>query len=276
MAGMAVVFSHSLINQISFDREVRVTAHRGSALVAPENTMAALLQAIQDRADYAEIDVQQTADGVVVLFHDTDLRRIAGVDKRTWEVSYDEMKRLDIGSWFSDEFFDQRVVTLAEAMEAVRGKLKLNIELKIHGRGQMLESEVVRLIRQARFESECIVTSLDHDTVREVARQAGSPRTGLIITAKIGDPTQSDVDVLSVNSRLVTREFVARAHRAGMEVHVWTVNDPEQMLAMIHMGVDNILTNSPAVLVELLGERRKMSNAEKTLLFVSDFLAGRL
>ncbi|NLE38703.1 MAG: hypothetical protein GX621_11820, partial [Pirellulaceae bacterium] len=161
MAGLAVVFSHSLINQISFDREVQVTAHRGSALVAPENTMAALEQAIQDGADYAEIDVQQTSDGIVVLFHDTDLRRVAGVDKRTWEISYDEMKRLDIGSWFSDEFSDQRVVTLAEAMDAVRGRLKLNIELKINGHGRNLESEVVRLIRQADFESECIVTSLD-------------------------------------------------------------------------------------------------------------------
>ena len=276
MAGMAVAFSYSLINQISFDREVRVTAHRGSALVAPENTMAAIEQAIQDGADYAEIDVQQTSDGVVVLFHDTDLRRIAGVDKRTWEIPYDEMKRLDIGSWFSDEFSDQRVVTLAEAMEAVRGKLKLNVELKINDHGRNLESEVVRLIRQADFKSECIVTSLDHEAVREVARQAGSPPTGLILTAKIGDATRTDVDVLSVNARMVTRDFVARAHRAGMEVHVWTVQDPEQMLAMIHMGVDNILTNSPAVLVELLGERRKMSNAEKTLLFVSDFLAGRI
>ena len=191
-------------------------------------------------------------------------------------MTYYEMKKLDVGSWFSEEFADERVATLREVMEATKGKIKLNIELKIHGHERQLEAEVARLVNEAAFEDQCIVTSLDYGAVQEVARQDSRLRRGLIVTANVGDTTRLDVELLAVNARTVTRDLVARAHEAGMEVHVWTVNDPRQMLTMIHMGVDNILTSSPDVLVDLLCERKKMSNAERTLLFVADFMAGRL
>ena len=276
LAVMATFLSYSIINQVRVGEDVAVTAHRGSSLATPENTLASLHRAIEDGADYAEFDVQETADGVVVLLHDTDLRRVAGVNKGIWEVTYDEIRDLDVGSWFAEEFADERVATLSEAMDVARGRIRLNIELKLHGHNRQLEAQVVRLVKQAAFENECIVTSLEYSAIREIARQSSRLRRGLIVTAKIGDATQLDVDLLAVNARTVTRDFVARAHDAGKQVHVWTVNDPEQMLTMIHMGVDNILTSSPDVLVELLREREQMSNAERTLLFVSDFLAGRL
>ncbi len=76
--------------------------------------MAALLQAIEDGADFAEIDVQQSADGVVVLLHDTDLRRVAGVNRRTSEMTYRELQNLDVGSWFSADFAGERIPTLEE------------------------------------------------------------------------------------------------------------------------------------------------------------------
>ena len=276
LVGFASVLSYSIIDRIHLDDDVAVTAHRGSARAAPENTMAALQRAIRDDADFAEIDVQETEDGVIVLLHDTDLRRVAGVDRNVWEVTWDEIRELDVGSWFSDEFASERVVTLAEAMEAARGRIRLNIELKLHGHNRALEAEVVRIVRDASFGDECIVTSLDYGAIQEVARHDNRLRRGLIVTAAIGDPTAVDADVLAVNAQTVTRDLIARAHEAGMEVHVWTVNDPEQMLTMIHLGVDNILTSSPDILVELIREREAMSDAEKTLLFVSDFLAGRL
>jgi glycerophosphoryl diester phosphodiesterase len=270
------VVVYSVIDRIQFDNEVAVTAHRGSSRAAPENSMAAVLRAIDDGADFAEIDVQETADGVVVLFHDTDLRRMAGVDKGIWEVTYDEMRQLDIGSWFSAEFAGTRVATLEEVIGAVQGKLKLNIEMKFNGHDKQLEAEVARLVRDAGFDKQCVVTSLVYGGVQEIARQDDGLRRGLIVTAKLGDATSLDVNLLAVNANAVTRDLITRAHRAGMEVHVWTVNEPGQMLTMIHLGVDNIMTDAPDVLVALLAERARLSNAEKTLLFVSDFLAGRL
>jgi glycerophosphoryl diester phosphodiesterase len=272
----AFVTTYSIVEQIDFERPVFVTAHRGSSSLAPENTMSSLLLAIEEGADYAEIDVQETADGVVVLFHDTDLRRKAGVDRPIWEVSYEEFQQLDIGSWFSDQFTDERIATLEQAIRAAKGKIKLNIEMKFNGHDRQLEAEVVRLVREANFEDECIVTSLDLAGLQRLARLDESLRRGLIVTAKVGDATRLDVDLIAVNANFLTRDLVARARRQNQEVHVWTVNEPDQMLTMIHLGADNILTSSPGILIELLDARAEMGEAQKTLLLVSDFLAGRL
>src|SRR5262249_22055869 len=93
---------------------VRVTAHRGHARAAPENTLSAIRKAIESGADYVEMDVQQTADGVVVLLHDRDLKRVAGVSRRLDELSYDEVRKLDVGSWFDPAFAGERVPTLEQ------------------------------------------------------------------------------------------------------------------------------------------------------------------
>jgi len=265
-----------LLERIQFNDRVAVTAHRGSSLVAPENTRAAVVRAIEDGSDFVEIDVQETADGIVVLIHDTDLRRLAGVNRNTWEVPYAEMKELDIGSWFSPEFSGERILTLKETIALVRGKAQLNIELKFNGHDKDLEAAVEAVVRETGFESECILMSLDYGGIRKVTALNERLKTGLTLTAGIGDPTRFEVDFLAVNANSVTRDLIERAHRAGMEIHVWTVNDPGQMLTMIHLGVDNIITDAPDLLVELLEERAELTNAEKTLLYLSDFLEGRL
>jgi glycerophosphoryl diester phosphodiesterase len=89
------------LESLDLERPIAVTAHRGSSLKAPENTLSAIRQAIDDGADYAEIDVQTTADGIVVMMHDADLARIASVARRLNKIDYDELKTIDIGSWFS-------------------------------------------------------------------------------------------------------------------------------------------------------------------------------
>ena len=96
---------------------------------------------------------------------------------------------------------------------------------------------------------------MNYDGIREIGRLEPTLRRGMIVAASVGDVTRFDVDVLAVNARSVNRRMVARAHRGGREVQVWTVNEPARMLTMIHLGVDNILTSSPDVLAELLRER---------------------
>src|SRR5262249_52464607 len=109
---------------------VLVTAHRGNAHAAPENTLAAIRKAIESGADYAEVDVQRTADGVVVLLHDRDLKRVAGDSRRLDTLTHAEVRKLDVGSWFDPSFAGERVPTLAEVIELAGGRMKLNIELK--------------------------------------------------------------------------------------------------------------------------------------------------
>jgi glycerophosphoryl diester phosphodiesterase len=276
LVGLAVAITISLIGELDLERTVLTTAHRGASKAAPENTIAALRQAVADGADYAEIDVQRTADGVVVLLHDTDLRRVAGVNSGIWELSLDEVQRLDVGSWFSAEFAGERAPTLTEAIAATKGKMRLNIELKVNGRDDGLAAEVARVLKETGCGEACVVSSLDIATMREIAQYNPNLRRGLIVTAAVGDVSRFDVDFLAINAGSATRDLIDRVHRAGMEAHVWSLSDPVRMQTMIHLGADNILTSRPDVLVRLLQARAKMSDAEKALLMLADLTPGRL
>lgn len=140
---------------------IEITAHRGSSEKAPENSLSAIRQAIDDRADYAEIDVQETADGVIVVIYDSDLMRVTGVNRKLWDISYDEIKGMDAGSWFSTEFAGEPIPTLQQVIDLVGDRFKLNIELKLYGHGQKLARRVVDIIEANRFEERCVITSLD-------------------------------------------------------------------------------------------------------------------
>jgi glycerophosphoryl diester phosphodiesterase len=160
---------------------VRVTAHRGHSLAAPENTLRAIRKAIDSGADYAEVDVQLTSDGVVVLLHDRDLKRVAGDPRRLSDVRYDEVRELDVGRWFDPAFAGERVPTLAEAIDLSRGRIKMNIELKVYGTERGLPAAVARLVHDKAFDDDCLVTTFDHDALQEMKRQNPDLRRGLIV-----------------------------------------------------------------------------------------------
>jgi glycerophosphoryl diester phosphodiesterase len=109
---MGVVAGAAFLEGFNINRTIEITGHRGSKVRAPENTLSALRQAIAEGADYAEIDVQTTADGVVVLLHDADLMRVASVNRRLRDINYRELKDIDAGSWFAPEFSSERIPTL--------------------------------------------------------------------------------------------------------------------------------------------------------------------
>jgi glycerophosphoryl diester phosphodiesterase len=245
---------------------VQVTAHRGHSRVAPENTLSAVRKAIDSGADYAEIDVQLTADGVIVLLHDSDLKRVAGVSRRIDAVTYDEARKLDVGSWFGPAFAGERIPTLAEVIDLSRGRIKLNIEMKFSGSDRRLAAEVARLVHEQDFEAECFVTSFDHEALVKLKRQNPRLRTGLIIAFALGDVSQLEVDALSVRADWLSDEVLQAAHRRGMEVHVWTVNDAPQMARLIQRGVDNIITNDPDLLIRVRDEWAGLAGSERLVL----------
>lgn len=252
---------------------VRVTAHRGHARAAPENTLSAIRKTIDSGADYAEIDVHQTADGVIVLLHDRDLKRVAGVSRRLDELTYAEVRQLDVGSWFDPAFAGEPVPTLAEAIDLARGRIKLNIELKTFGPDLRLAGDVARLVRDKHFEAECLVTSFSLDALTEMKREDPNLRTGLIVATALGDLSRVEVDALSVRADHLTDGLLRDAHRRGREVHVWTVNDPPQMTRLMQRGVDNIITSDPDLLIRTRDEWAGVTGAER-LVLASRLLLG--
>jgi glycerophosphoryl diester phosphodiesterase len=245
---------------------VGVTAHRGHARSAPENTLSAIRKAIESGADYAEIDVQPTADGVVVLLHDRDLKRVAGDSRRLADLTFDEVRTFDVGEWFSPQFAGERVPTLAEVIAEARGRIRLNIEMKFFGPDRRLVPAVAQLLQDEQFESECLVTAFDYGALQEIKRLAPNVRIGFIVAHTLGDISQLQVDVINVRADHLTDELIRDARRRGLEVHAWTVNDPRQMIRLMQRGVDNILTSDPDLLIRLRNEWAATTRAERLIL----------
>ena len=258
--------SFILARRVSQLGHTQITAHRGYSRVAPENTLSAVRKAIEAGADWAEIDVQETADGVVVVTHDRDLMRIAGDPRRLTEITFEELSAIDAGSKFGPEFAGERVPSLEEVFALARGRIKLNIELKYYGDDPRLARDVARLIKKNSFERECFVASLDFPKLIEAKRENPELRTGAIVTVDVGDITKLDADVLSVNAGLMNFMFLRKARLAKKEVHVWTVDDGRVAKVLMGRGVANIITNDPELIVRERAAWEKLSVAEKLLL----------
>jgi glycerophosphoryl diester phosphodiesterase len=252
---------------------VKVTAHRGNARAAPENTLSAMRKAIESGADYAEMDVQLTADGKVVLLHDRDLKRVAGDSRRLHELTYDEVRKLDVGSWFDPAFSGERVPTLVEVIALCRGKIRLNIELKFFGPDRRLVPAVADIVREQDFESDCLITSLNYDALQEARQHNPRLRTGLTVAHALGDVSRLEVDALSVRADYLSDELLRAAHRYGREVHVWTVNDAGQMMRLMKRGVDNIITTDPDLAVRVRDKWAGTTGTER-LVLASRLLLG--
>lgn len=254
------------LERIRLDDEVVVIAHRGAALHAPENTLAAVERGILDGADYIEIDVQEDAQGRVVVLHDSDLMKVGGVDLKIWNATSDRLGAIDIGGWFAPEFSDQRVPTLTEVLELCRGRARVTIELKYYGRNDRLEQRVAEIVEELDMESEVIVMSLKGDMVATMKALHPDWTVGLLTAKAVGDLTRVEADFLAVNTGMATFRFVRAAQRADKDVYVWTVNDALGMSAMISRGVDGIITDDPALAKAVLAWRRELNPAERAIL----------
>jgi glycerophosphoryl diester phosphodiesterase len=265
----AIVIGLLLASNAKVEDRAVITAHRGASGAAPENTLAAIEGAITDGADWVEFDVQEIADGTVVVWHDSDFKRIAGVDRKIWDVTIEELRGIDIGSWFAPEFEDQRVPTLAEVLELCKGKIKLNIELKYYGHNDRLEEKVIEQVEAAGLVSDVVIMSLKQELVERVQELRPDWTAGLLTAVALGDLTKLEVDFYAVNTPIARRRFIRNVHGLDREVYVWTVNEPVQMSAMMSLGVDNIITDEPALARSVLKERAEMNQVERLILLIA-------
>ena len=271
---MGVAAGTVFLERLDINRTIAITAHRGSKVRAPENTLSALRQAIVEGADYAEIDVQTTADGVVVLLHDADLMRVASVNRRLQDIDYDELRKIDVGSWFAPKFSSERVPTLQHAIDVARGRIKLNIELKFTWSDPALAEKVGDIIQRNGFISDCVVSSLNFEALTEIQGSFPELTTGFIVMQAVGNLSRMEADFLSISAARATPRLVRDVHRRERKVHVWTVNDLNNALKMIEMGVDNIITDEPMEIRSLLEEWNELSHIERIALMLRNLIVG--
>ena len=253
-----------------------VVAHRGCSGRAPENTRAAFEMAIKLGADMIECDVRLTKDEEVVAFHDRTLKRTTNGIGPVGERTLDELKSLDVGSWFEGCFAGERIPTLCEVLQLLDGCALLIIELKAN-RGNrratgILKDRVLQAVASHHAEDQVILASFDHRLMREIKERNPRLKTAIIYKAVR--------DFASLPSHLVSRvradAFVCgrwwlskrllgdlRNHR--IPLFVYTIDAPRDVEKMLRLKVDGVITNFPDVVLEVLKGRSSSLDFSDTL-----------
>ena len=228
-------------------------AHRGGTGVHPENTMAAFTHAVSLGFTYLETDVHLTTDGVLVAFHDQDLERTCQRPGKIADLSWSEVAAARVNGVEPIPTLDQ----MLEEFPAAR----INIDCKSDGAVDAL----VATLRRHRVLDRVCVGAFSDRRLKRLRRLTGPElctSLGPVETARltVGLPTPAGVHAAQVPVRsgrveVVTAERVARAHRRGLQVHVWTIDDPIEMERLLDLGIDGLMTDRPEILREVLQRR---------------------
>jgi glycerophosphoryl diester phosphodiesterase len=225
---------------------IQVIGHRGIAGLEPENTLRSFRRAVELGVDYVECDVRLTSDRHLVLMHDETMDRTTNGNGRVAEMSFEAIRRLDAGH-------GERVPTLDELLELLRGRCKAHVELK----GEGTEEPALRIVEARGMLGDVALTCFDTARLRALRALSGK----VAIEHIFGDPPPDAIErALSVRAQRIsahhkhaTADFVNAAHKAGLQVVAWPPNTVPEMQAMFDLGVDLLCTNRPDILLHHLG-----------------------
>lgn len=236
----------------------RIVAHRGFSGAYPENTMAAFRAAEAAGAEMIEMDVQLSRDGEPVVFHDERLERVCGVSGYVNDYSWEELRQLDAGRHFGAQFAGERIPHFDEFLDFVAPTmLTLNVELKNEFlRHARLEEIVLERLHARGLAERTILSSFNHESMRRVSTLDPGVRTGLIYAGRLHEPWDYarplGARALHLNWKSVDSYIVEGAHRAGLEINTYTVNEVVDMRRLLALGVDGIITNWPDRLAKVV------------------------
>ena len=238
---------------------IELVAHRGASCYYPENTMASIYGAIEIDADWIEIDIHQTRDQELVLSHDENLYRTSGVDINVTDAIYDEIKDIDIGSYFDPKFSNERIPKLENVIKfAKKNNAKLNIELKPTGKEINFEKQLVELIQKYDFEDSCMISSSSYAELETIKKLNKNLTTTYIVITPIGDISNLDyADILAVEYNSVSYELVSRIHSFNKKINIWVLNDELSIDEAINMNVDYITSDHIELAREILDSKSK-------------------
>lgn len=253
---VALGFNKNPFDKVAIFHETKITAHRGDSHSAPENTLSAFKKAMDNMADYIELDVRQTKDGKIVVMHDNSTFRTTGVARKVGEMTLDEIKQLDAGSFFDESYAGEEIPTLDEVLELVNGKIMVNIEIKTADTDQNIAQEVVKVIDSYDAQDKVVITSFDYHALQQVKQWNPDIQVGYILSVAYGDFYNMDgVDFFSMNASFLSIRLVDAIHNSGKQVYAWTVNNEASIKNLSNKGVDNIITDNPVLARETIYSR---------------------
>ncbi len=276
--------THPYFRGFDADRPM-ILGHRGAAGTAPENTLPSFERCLALGGDAIETDVQVTSDGVPVLLHDASLARVSDRATPVASIPRAELESIDAGYHFTiddrgeteppdDAAFrggGYRVPTVEEAFRALP-HARFNLEIKTEENDAV--ARVVELVASLGRADRTLLTAGDDAIMLRLRKEIAARGVAVATSASIseivavvrsavdGGPPPSGIQALQIptrfaNAELVTPELVEHAHRHGIQIHVWTINDPEEMGRLFDLGVDGIVTDFPERAARRIAERRR-------------------
>lgn len=230
--------------------QTKIIAHRGFSGAAPENTLVAFQKAIDSKADYFELDIHKTKDDSLVVIHDSSVDRTSSNDKQgeISDMNYRDVMTVNVGyrTKFGDQYENEKIPTLRQALETAKGKIKVCIEIKVYG----VEQEVLEIVNDLEMHDDVIIFSFYYPVLAKI-RQLDK-RIPMLYLISSADKTTVDyakvIDSMAIGvggNTTVTKEYLAFAHEHGIEVWKWTVDDEDEMQQLIDIGLDGLITNLP-------------------------------
>ena len=230
-------------------KKPQVCAHRGDNVRAPDNSYESFELAASEGLPWIELDVQLTADNVVVAEHDQTLKRRFGINKAVSEMTYDEIRKYTVISTGDVRYRDVRMTTLEEVLLlAKENDMKVQIETKPSKKKPGLEEEVLRIIEKTGMHDRVMIISLHSDSIKKMKELDPSLTTAHAVMMTWEDYADvEDADNLSAEIGAVTPLLVNKLHNSGMQVFCWTADDPSEIQYLVSCGVDVIGTDDPVM-----------------------------
>ena len=255
---------------VTHSSEPLILGHRGASAVAPENTLAAFSQAIQDGADGIEFDVRLSSDGVAVVIHDDTLNRTGRISGAVSELTATELQAVDVGSWFKkrtggQSFSTETIPTLAAVFDLFASNdAVLYVEMKCSElQAAALAGTVARQIVEMKMRDRVVVESFALAAIQEVKRIDSHVRTAALFEPRLSRPVSTlrtqtilklarehQADELALHHALARTKTLQAAKDEGFEIVVWTVDDVGWIERARENGIKALISNNPRLMVE--------------------------
>ncbi|MDR1290891.1 MAG: hypothetical protein LBK06_06790 [Planctomycetaceae bacterium] len=246
-------------------------AHRGASFLAPENTIEAFKIAVSAGANGAECDVYKTVDNVLVLSHDKSTRRTGRENLDITKSTFDELRKLDAGSWKGKQFKNEKIPTLDEYLELLKGtSCSPVVEIKM----EKIEDLVIDTIRKHDMISETAIIAFSESVVKRVrslepnicaawlygeslnGKGSAEDNAERLAEFLLKKSRELDTNVLDLQHSMLSKKLITKLKESGIHVWCWTVNSTEQMEILLDWGVESITTDRPELLNEVLKKRK--------------------
>lgn len=242
-----------------------VLSHRGANKRAPQNTLPAFKKAIEFNADGIETDVHLSKDGEIVICHNYTVDATSNGTGSIDEMTFSQLRQLDFGSYFSQDFKGVTLPTLSEVLELVKNMNLINIEIKPPQKDNDLVKRVVEEIYKFGIENNSIISCFNPECIRQVKEIDSGLKTGLLYEhGELGDEIMSfgvakyckqlNADAAHPEHVLLSQEVIDDLHKNNIKVNPWTVNSREDIIKYTLWGCDALISDVPDFCLQVLKE----------------------